>query len=124
MDRPIRIPGPDHPIAIHPSGSRVVIKVGELVVADSVRALKLTEAAYPAVYYIPREDVNVDLLAASEHASYCPFKGQASYHNLSTDSAYVSNIAWSYEEPYAAVCEIAGHLAFYADRVATEVHPS
>ena len=110
--KPIRIPGPDHPITIESTLGRVVVKLGGTVIADTTSALTLREASYPAVQYVPRKDVNLALLEASTHQSYCPYKGDASY--LSADG--LPNSVWSYEQPYEAVAGIAGHLAFYPDR--------
>ncbi len=110
--KPIRIPGPDHPITIEPTPGRVTVRLGDTIVADSRDALTLREASYPAVQYIPRKDVRMDLLTPSDHHTYCPYKGDASY--LGTPE--LPNSVWSYEQPYDAVAEIAGHLSFYADR--------
>ena len=110
--KPIRIPGPDHPITIEPNPGRVIVKQGDTIIADSRNALTLREASYPAVQYIPREDVRMDLLDGSDHRTYCPYKGDASY----LGAVGLPNSVWSYEEPYAAVAGIAGHLAFYPDR--------
>jgi len=110
--KPVRIPGPDHPITIEPTQGRVIVKQGDTVIADTTDALTLREAKYPAVHYIPRKDANLALLEASAHHSYCPYKGDASY--LSAPG--LPNAIWSYEQPYDAVAEIAGHLAFYPDR--------
>ena len=71
-DKPIKSPGPDHPISIEPNRSRVVVKVGGKIIADTGEALTLREASYPPVQYIPRRDVNMAALARSEHTSYCP----------------------------------------------------
>ncbi|HEY4113886.1 MAG TPA: DUF427 domain-containing protein [Rhizomicrobium sp.] len=113
MAKPVRIPGPDHPIAIAPTGGRVVVKAGGRVVADTRHALTLKEAAYPAVQYIPREDADMSVLTRTEHSTYCPYKGDASYYSLPG----AANAVWSYETPHPAMAEIEGHLAFYPDRV-------
>jgi uncharacterized protein (DUF427 family) len=111
-----RIPGPDHPITIEPTGARVVARVGPQVVADTTRALALREANYPPVQYIPLEDVNQALLTASATQTYCPYKGDASYYSITADGGHPDAV-WSYREPYDAVAGIAGHVAFYADQV-------
>lgn len=119
MDKPVRIPGPDHPITIKPSPSRVVVTVAGKVVADSMHALSLKEASYPTVLYIPRADVDMSALQRTDHATYCPFKGDCSYYSIPAGSERSINAAWSYETPYASVAEIRDHLAFYPDRVDT-----
>jgi len=112
--KPVRIPGPDHPITVTRSDVHVVVRAGGKVIADTSHALALQEASYPLVYYIPREDADMDLLERTDHASYCPYKGDASYYSVRGGAA---NAVWSYEAPYDAVAEIRGHLAFYPDRV-------
>ncbi len=81
-DKRIKIPGPDHPISIDVNPSRVVVKVGGKVIADTSDALTLREASYPAVQYIPRRDVDMAALTRSEHTTYCPYKGDASYYSI------------------------------------------
>jgi uncharacterized protein (DUF427 family) len=113
----VKIPGLDHPITVQPAAERVVVRAGELVVADSTAALRLNEASYPAVYYVPLADVDQSLLRASDSHTYCPYKGKASYYDLVTADGDVSDAVWTYEQPYDAVADIAGHVAFYPDRV-------
>ena len=112
--RPIRIPGPDHPITVTRSDAHVVVRAAGRVIAETRRALELREASYPPVFYIPRADADMTLLVRTEHASYCPFKGEAAYFSIRGGA---ENAVWSYEAPYAAVAEIGDHLAFYPDRV-------
>ena len=109
----MKIPGPDHPITIMPTSGRVVVKAGGKTVADSRAALTLQEASYPPVQYIPRGDADMSLLTRTDHTTHCPYKGDASYYSLPG----AENAVWTYETPYPAVAEIAGHLAFYPNRV-------
>jgi uncharacterized protein (DUF427 family) len=111
-----RIPGPDHPITIEPTGVRVVARVGAQIVADTIKALTLREASYPPVQYFPLEDVDKTLLTASAAQTYCPYKGDASYYGITANGGR-PEAAWSYREPYDAVVDIAGHVAFYTDQV-------
>lgn len=120
MNKPVKIPGPDHPITIAPNPKRVMVKVAGRVVADTRRALSLKEASYPAVNYIPREDVDMTLLERSTHSTYCPYKGDCSYFSVPLGGETARNAVWSYEAPYAAVAEIKDRLAFYPDRVTVE----
>lgn len=110
-------PGPDHSITIEPHPERVRVRIGGTVVADTTRALSLREASYPAVLYIPRDDARMDLLAATSTSSQCPYKGDASYLTASAGGVTARDCAWSYEAPFPAVTAIAGHLAFYPERV-------
>jgi uncharacterized protein (DUF427 family) len=110
-------PGPDHPITITTNANRVRVVVAGKVVANSIRALTMTEASYPPVQYIPRDDVDFSLLTRTAHATHCPYKGDAGYYSIVVDGRTVENAVWSYDQPYPAVQEIAGHLAFYPNRV-------
>ncbi len=116
------IPGPDHPITIEPSSAHVVVKTGDTVIADSSNALTLHEGKgnYAPVYYVPLADVDSELLESSDTTTYCPYKGEASYYSVRTGDAVVKDAIWFYDEPYDAVSEIAGHVAFYPDRVQIE----
>jgi uncharacterized protein (DUF427 family) len=115
--RSIKVPGPDHPIIITPNPQRVVVRLDGKVIADTTSALTLQEAAYPAVQYIPRKDVDIALLQRSDHSTYCPYKGEASYFSIPHGGARSVNAIWTYETPYDAVAQIKGHVAFYPDRV-------
>lgn len=110
-------PGPDHPIAIEPADKRVRVVLGGAIVAESDRALVMREGVYPPVFYIPREDVAMDLLDPSPRRSHCPYKGEASYFTVSGHGIEQRDAAWSYEEPFPAVAAIAGHVAFYREKV-------
>jgi uncharacterized protein (DUF427 family) len=93
-----------------------VARIGTQIVADTTRALTLREASYPPVQYIPIQDVDQALLTASATQTYCPYKGDASYYSITADGARPDAV-WSYREPYDAVADIAGHVAFYTDQV-------
>ena len=113
----VKIPGPDHPITIEAAEARVKVRVAGKTIADSVRALVLREANYPPVYYLPAADVDASQLVASSHTTYCPYKGDCSYHHIAAGGDRSQNAVWSYRAPYDAVVAIAGHFAFYPDRV-------
>lgn len=117
MSREIKTPGPDHPITIEKNPARVVVRVGDKVVADTTAALALREGDYPAVQYIPLGDVDAAALEDSTTSSYCPYKGDASYFSLVTADGEEADAVWTYREPYPAVAEIAGHVAFYPGKV-------
>ena len=124
LDTPRKTPGPDHPITIASAGSRVRVTVAGTIVADSREALALREATYPPVLYVPRKDVDMAALARTEHSTYCPYKGDASYYSVPAGGESAKNAVWSYEAPFDAVAAIKDHVAFYPDRVeAIEVTP-
>jgi uncharacterized protein (DUF427 family) len=110
-------PNVDHPITIEPNPRRVRVLFRGKVVADTRRALTLAEAGYPPVQYIPRADADMSVFSPTDHASHCPFKGDASYFTLEVDGKSAKNAVWSYVDPYPAVAAIKEHLAFYPDRV-------
>jgi len=118
--KPIKIPGPDHPITITPFDGKVVVRAGGRVIVETTDALVLKEASYPPVFYIPRLDADMAALERSSHQTWCPYKGDASYFSLSTGEAGRNGV-WSYEAPHDAVAEIRDHLAFYPDKVEIEV---
>src|SRR6266849_4545628 len=78
--KPIKIPGPDHPITITSTKGRVTVAVNGKRVADTHEALTLKEAAHPAVQYIPRKDVDMTQLQRTSHQTYCPYKGECAYY--------------------------------------------
>ena len=116
-NRTIKQPGPDHPITIERSPQRVVVKAAGHIVADTRDALVLKEASYPAVLYVPRKDADMTQLARTDHATYCPYKGECSYYSIPIGGDRAANAVWSYEQPYEAVAAIKDHLAFYPNRV-------
>ena len=116
----MKLPGPDHPITITPNPRRVRVTAGDVVIAESAKALTLKEARYPAVQYLPREDANMALLERTARTTHCPYKGDASYYSIKADGKTLDNATWTYETPFPAMTEISGHLAFYPDKVKIE----
>ena len=116
----MKLPGPDHPITITANPKRVRVTVDGAVIADTTHALTLKEASYPAVQYVPRGDANMALLQRTERTTHCPYKGDASYFSIKADGKTLENSIWTYETPFPAMAEIAGHLAFYPDKVKIE----
>jgi uncharacterized protein (DUF427 family) len=117
MTRTVKIPDATHPITIRPTGSRVTVRVGGAVVAETDRALSLAEASYPVAQYIPLADVDQPVLERTTTQTYCPYKGDASYYTVQVPGGDPeTDVIWTYEHPYPSVAEIAGHVAFYPDR--------
>jgi uncharacterized protein (DUF427 family) len=113
----MELPAPSHPITVARNANRVRVVFAGEVIADTTRALTLNEAGYAPVHYIPRADVAMSRLKPTAHASHCPYKGDANYFSISADGRTADNAAWSYEQPFPAMAEIAGYLAFYPNRV-------
>lgn len=115
--RPHLIPDETHPISVTPTGSRVVVTRGGQTIAETTEALTLQEASYPPVQYVPLADVDAAVLERTDHSTYCPFKGDASYYSLVGAGDRADNAVWVYEAPYDAVADIKDHVAFYPDQV-------
>ena len=112
-----------HAIEIVPFGGRVRVRFAGEIVADTAHALVLGEGALPPVFYVPRGDIRMDRFTPSATTSRCPFKGEAAYFDVEAGGGREKDAAWSYEVPLAAVSAIAGHLAFYPDKVEIETVP-
>ena len=108
---------PEHRVHVAPAGVRVRVTFNGEVIADTRDAIKLEESGYTTVYYVPRQDVKMQYLARTEHRTYCPFKGHASYFTLSLRQRKAQNAAWSYEQPYDELSVIREWLAFYPNKV-------
>jgi uncharacterized protein (DUF427 family) len=125
-ERTLLLPTPEHPITITPTGKHVTVRVNGEVVAETDAALTLQESTYPAVQYVPLADVVDSVLRRSDNTTYCPYKGEANYYHVVTGASEatgndtgggtVDDAIWTYEDPYPAVAEIVGHVAFYANK--------
>src|SRR5690348_3124029 len=113
----IRIPGPDHPITISPAEGKVRVTVAGRIVAESTRALRLEENGYPAIYYLPRNDVDMSLLVPTTHYTYCPYKGDCNYFSIPIGGSKSENAVWTYDNPFEAVASMKEYLAFYPSRI-------
>jgi uncharacterized protein (DUF427 family) len=105
-----------HDITVTPGSDQVVVRIKDTIVATSSRPVVLTETGCPARYYLPPEDVKMDLLKPSATTSHCPFKGDAVYWSVQTPDGAAEDVVWSYPEPFPRVERIAGLLAFWAER--------
>jgi len=108
---------PDYRITFEPSPRRVRVVFNGETVADSVSAHLLFETRHLPIYYFPRTDVRLDLLQATEHHSYCPYKGTAAYWSIAVGDLVSENAVWGYPEPFAEVAAIQDFVAFYWNRV-------
>jgi uncharacterized protein (DUF427 family) len=116
-NRQMKLPGPDHPISIDNNPSSVMVTLGGKVIADTRNALTLREASYPAVQYVPRRDVDMASLTRSQHTTFCPYKGEASYFSIPAGGDRSVNAVWTYETPFEAMAQIKEYVAFYPGRV-------
>jgi uncharacterized protein (DUF427 family) len=110
-----------HTITITPSGQHVEVTLDGEKLAESDRAVLLDETGLPTRYYLPREDVRIDLLQPTSSQTTCPFKGQASYWSAQVGGEVYEDLVWSYETPIPQSEGIAGLLCFYPERVELRV---
>jgi uncharacterized protein (DUF427 family) len=108
---------PDYKITFEPSPRRVRVQFNGETIADSTKARLLFETRHLPVYYFPRSDVRMDLFAPTEHHTFCPYKGTASYWTIRVADKSSENAVWGYPEPYDEVDAIKDFVAFYWDRV-------
>ncbi len=111
---------PDYRVDLDANPKRVRARLGGEVVADSRRTLIVRETKHAPVVYFPRQDVRFDLLERTDHETFCPFKGQASYWSLRVGGRAEENVVWSYEDPFEQVAGLEDYVAFYPDRVELE----
>ncbi len=108
---------PDYRVDLDPSTARVRVSFAGEMIAESERTLMVRETKHTPVVYFPRDDVRFDLLEATSHVTFCPFKGEASYWTLRVGDRVEENVVWSYADPFDEVAGIKDYVSFYADRV-------
>ena len=121
MKREHLVPGPDHPISVDPTGRHVTVRVGDAVIAESDSSKTLREAGYDAVQYVPLGAVDPAVLRTSDTTTWCPYKGEATYFDVVVGEKTTTDAVWTYTDPFPAVADIKGHLAFYPDRATVTV---
>lgn len=102
-----------HRIDIRQTSRDLRVHIGDTLVASSDRPLVLYESGFAPRWYVPREDVNFELLNPVERQTFCPYKGLCSYWNIGD----AHGAAWSYLDPYREVDRIAGFVSFEPDKV-------
>jgi uncharacterized protein (DUF427 family) len=107
----------ERPVHIVSTDQHVVVTVDGRVVADSTHPLRLLELGHQPVWYFPPGDVVTELLEPTDTGSHCPRKGDASYWSIHVDGRVIPDAVWSYLDPLPPATEIAGHFAFYPDKV-------
>lgn len=99
----------------------VIVRFGAVTIADTLRPLRVLETSHPPTYYVPREDVDVGLLAPSQHRTWCEWKGSASYADLVVADRRVPDACWWYDGPSPAFSALAGAVAFYPELVEASI---
>ncbi len=105
------------PPRVEASARHIRVVVGDVVVADTTRSLRVLETSHPPVYYIPPDDVRGEHLRPSRRTSHCEFKGEASYYDLVVGEREVRDAGWYYPQPASGYGELRDHIAFYPGRV-------
>lgn len=105
---------------IAPAAGLYVARAGGAVLAETRRALVLSEDGHEPVIYFPREDVGTEFLDRSETRTNCPWKGEAAHYHIAAKSGVIRDAAWSYEDPKPAAEAIRGYIAFYPEKVTVE----
>ena len=100
-------------MTLTPFTGNVQVVLGGTIIAESAKAIKVTESNHGDCFYIPRTDVVMDQATKTKTSSYCPFKGLASYYSFGA----ATDAAWSYEAPYDECAGLKDYLAFYPNRV-------
>ena len=108
---------PNHRVDIEPGTVHVQVEFDGAIVAATRTALLVLESRHDPVYYVPRRDANMEFLSATDHTSYCPFKGHARYWSINVGERMAENAVWAYDEPYDEALPLQGYVAFYPDRV-------
>jgi acyl-CoA thioesterase-2 len=97
------------------------VRRGDAVLAESDACLIVLESDHAWQLYFPETSVAWEHFEATDHRTVCPFKGEAEYWTLVTSDPPLANVVWAYRTPFAEVAGLAGHVAFYADRVDVEL---
>ena len=114
---------PDKVITVEPYKGTVTVRAGNTVIASSTNAKVLTEAPYPAAFYIPFADIDFSKLSGTQSSTHCPYKGDASYWSVLPAGEAGKDAMWAYEQPFDEMAEIRNHGAFYASKVSIEAKP-
>jgi uncharacterized protein (DUF427 family) len=109
----------DH-IKTHPAKGTWVARAGGAILAETTKAVALTEGEMPTMIYFPQDDIAMEFFEKSDKSSYCPHKGTASYFGIQTKSGLLADAAWCYEEPFEVASDVAGCVAFYPNVVVVE----
>ncbi len=110
-----------HTVTITPSDAHVEVRLDGELLATTDHALRLDETGLPSRYYLPQDDVRMDLLRPTSFHTTCPFKGEASYWSADVDGTVHDGVVWGYEAPITAAADIAGYVSFDPSRAEISV---
>jgi uncharacterized protein (DUF427 family) len=112
---------PYHRIDTYRTTRPVRVSVDGKVVAESTRAVALFESGLPPRFYLPAEDVRMELLEPSEKKTRCAYKGVASYWHVRAGDTLHEDLAWTYPEPERDALSIRDLICFFNERVDLEL---
>ena len=112
---------PRYEVVIENRTERVRVCVGEHTIADTTRALLVSETRHRPVWYLPIADTDPAAFTATDTSTFCPFKGPASYWTIRAGAETLEDCAWAYQDPYLECVPLKDHVAFYTDRVVLEI---
>jgi len=121
LQAPGFIKHPQHTVVITPAGRPITVHAADVEIATSSNALVLKENGYEPVYYLPMQDINCDLMRASETETYCPFKGTASYWHLVLKNTTIVDALWAYQDPFDECLSLKNTAAFYTTKVSLTI---
>jgi uncharacterized protein (DUF427 family) len=107
---------PYHRVDVLRSSRHVRVEVNGQTVAETQRPSLLFETSLPTRYYIPKQDVRMDLLVPTETRTSCPYKGVASYWSVRAGDELVPDIVWAYPSPIPECAKIENMLSFFNER--------
>ena len=113
---------PNYEVSIEPTSDELRVLAAGRVLAETNKALRVTESRHRPVWYLPMTDLDQSRLTATDHSTYCPFKGHASYWSVDDGVGELENVVWGYEDPYSECEPLKGYVSFYTDRVVLEVN--
>jgi uncharacterized protein (DUF427 family) len=108
-------------ISTRPSDQRVQVTVGGVLVADSRRAVELHEGSLPVRYYLPTDDVSMQLLTTTDTSSVCPYKGTATYWSVRAGGTLYPDVVWAYPTPIPEAAAIAGLVCFWQGKPGVDI---
>ena len=116
-----RIEGPAHKLLMQGFPRRVRAVLGGQTVVDTTRAMLLHETGLPPQVYVPVDDIRADLIQPTDHHTYCPFKGTASYWTVNAGDRKLADAVWSYPQGEGDSGAVSGYLSFLHDDLTVEV---
>lgn len=105
------------PPVIVPDRRRVQVLADGITIAESTLAVRVLETASPPTFYLPPDDVNIDLFYATHASTFCEWKGHARYYDVRLEHRLIENAAWTYVDPFDGFAAIAGFFSFYPGRL-------